>query len=101
MRNKLKSFEILLREGAVFDVPDSGPWILEAQDGAEICRGETLAEMIENSPCENSGVFEDVKENETFTYLDEDYLKLPNSYALRLSDQLRWRFRGSDEVTLK
>lgn len=101
MRNKLNSFEILLREGAVFDVPESGPWILETQEGKEICRGDSLADMIENSPCENSGLFEDVKVDEIFSYLDEDYLKIHDSYGIRLSDQFKWRFKGGDEITLK
>lgn len=99
--NKIDSFQTLLLEGAVFQVPDEGPWILTDQDDKEICRGDSLREMIENAPCENAAEFFELDNDQKFVYLEEEYLKLGDGRGMRLSDGLKWKFKGEEQVYLK
>lgn len=99
--NKIDSFQTLLMEGAIFDVPESGPWVLFDQQDNEICRGGSLREMIENSPAENSLQFSELDSGQKFVYLEENYLKLGDGRGMRLSDGFNWRFKGDEQIFSK
>lgn len=101
MKNKIEALEKFLQAGAIFDPEAAPPWILTNQEDEEICRGQSLFEMIENCPAENSKSFGEVENTCIFTYLEEDYLKLNSKQGMRLSDQYEWRFKGDEEVFVK
>ncbi len=97
MKSKINALEDLLYQGAIFEVPDSGPWILTDQTDEEICRGDSLAAMIENIPAQNLTTFEEIEVGGHFFYLDEEYLKINLVAGERVSDQYQWRFKQSEE----
>lgn len=98
MKNKINALQGLLYEGAIFEVPDSGPWVLTNQNDEEICQGNSLAEMIENIPAQNLTTFEEIETGDHFFYLDDEYVKVDLVSGERVEDRFYWKFKQSEEI---
>jgi len=93
----LSKLEKLLREGAIFQVPEQHhPWVLYDESDNEICRGDTLSQMVEKIPGPNTCKFEDLELKERFRYFGELYSKENSNTGVGFDGP--WKFAGDEEV---
>ncbi len=102
MENKIKTLEKFLLDGFDLEVPSFGyPWSLGDENGEMVCAGNTLLELIENLPESDVSTFGEIKLDNNFSYLDEEYTRTGYLTGTRVSDGAVWKFKYEEPVFRK
>jgi hypothetical protein len=96
--DRLKKLEFWIEKGALFEKID-GVWnaFLEDEFIRDLGTGNSFEEMVDNmeSPILDNNVkceFKDIQVNDRFIYLDEEWLKITKSKAIRSNDGFTFTF---------